>query len=97
MKDPDGNYYEYCHAVIVLKRGKDPVWMDVNGISKGVPENLYFHSKVDKVVLLKANEDLIRSAFTMCDISEESIQKTMDFARGYPPVQNALEGGCKWM
>lgn len=75
----DGYYYEDAHAVVIIDL-EDLEWIDANGVSSGMPENLYFNGAISEIVLRPVSEGDIRSAFTTEEISDDSIYAAMQFA-----------------
>lgn len=77
--DECGYYFEDAHAVVVTDVEKT-LWIDANGEGAGIPDELFFGGEVIEVVLRIVDENEMRSAFTTMDISEESIEKAIEYA-----------------
>lgn len=76
--------HEYAHAVVIVDEERC-ISMDAWGPHQGVMPNLYFsQGRSDDAVLVAANEEDVRSAFTCCEIDEDGILFAMDLVRHAP-------------
>lgn len=57
---------EFAHACVVMSFNP-PIWIDVDGIHHGVPDNLIFNQQINRVELVPASKNDVATSFTTDD------------------------------
>jgi hypothetical protein len=65
-------------------------WIDVDGLHRGKPKNLYFNNKIESIKLVPISEEDARYVYTMEGVSEIDIKKAKQFILSDPNLSKLI-------
>jgi hypothetical protein len=89
---------EYAHACVVVTF-EPPVWIDVDGLHRGVPDNLHFDNSITRVELVEASQGDVEAAFSVFDDHlQAASEQAEDFIAGDAELTATVQryGDTKW-
>jgi hypothetical protein len=77
--DFEEDYATEISHICCVKSFDQIKWIDVDGLHRGHPQNLYFNNKIESIKLVPISEEDARYVYTMEGVSEMDIKQAKQF------------------
>ena len=88
--DIEEEYSTEISHICCVKSFDQIEWIDVDGLHRGKPQNLYFNNKIESIKLVPISEEDARYVYTMEGVSEMDIKKAKQFILSDPNLSKLM-------
>jgi hypothetical protein len=88
--DFEEDYATEISHICCVKSFDQIEWIDVDGLHRGKPKNLYFNNKIESIKLVPISEEDARYVYTMEGVSEMDIKKAKQFILSDPNLSKLM-------
>ena len=88
--DFEEDYATEISHICCVKSFDQTEWIDVDGLHRGQPKNLYFNNKIESIKLVPISEEDARYVYTMEGVSEIDIKQAKQFILSDPNLSKLI-------